>query len=228
MPWLFEHDYLAPFKRLFSQPRRTHYRLTLLLSLPICQLQETQRALRPLGWIKTPSSNHLHFTLRLPHHFESCRGKRHQRRAATLILSEHIYSFNSKRRITLRKYILCTQNSLTTPWPFLRRPIARPGLGFPVKFCACTSSVMTTTLPPWPSSPQVAPQEMPDHERNETKYLLSVITCYPFCEIFFFPLSFCAGEGTGTSTVPPAASASTPPPCSIFVLASRKNMTSLT
>ena len=119
MPWLFEHDYLAPFKRLFSQPRRTHYRLTLLLSLPICQLQETQRALRPLGWIKTPSSNHLHFTLRLPHHFESCRGKRHQRRAATLILSEHIYSFDSKRRITLRKYILCTRNSLTTPWSFL-------------------------------------------------------------------------------------------------------------
>lgn len=42
---------------------------------------------------------------------------------------------------------------------------------------------------------------------------------------FFFLLDF---GGSGRDTEPPAASASIPPPCSIFVLASRKNMTSLT
>lgn len=52
-------------------------------------------------------------------------------------------------------------------------------------------------------------------------------TDYNYVPFFFF--FFTLGFGDGTSAIsmePPAASASTPPPCSIFVFASRKNITS--
>lgn len=176
---------------------------------------KTQRALRQVGWIKIPSSN------RSPPAFYTA-------------ISAPLRILPGQEAPVSRcylKFIAHTKQSYKdVVAPFDSSEDQRNGLVRVSQSSSArrTSAALTRTLPRLPSSLQVARQEIPDHERNETKCLLSVVISYPFCEIFFFPLSFCAVEATGTSTVPPAASASTPPPCSIFVLASRKNMTSLT
>lgn len=91
--------------------------------------------------------------------------------------------------------MLRRRNSLTRTWSFL--PVLPKtedqhqwnGLVWVSQSSSArrTNAAMTRTLPPLPSSLQVAPQEIPDHERNESQRLLSVAICYPFCDFFFFP-----------------------------------------
>lgn len=63
----------------------------------------------------------------------------------------------------------------------------------------------------------------------EVRRFGTVLPQPPFRRAFFFPFILAAGSaGTEISNEPPAASASTPSPFSIFVFASKKNITSLT